>query len=329
MSAAVASVQLFSLAGLTFLAAGALAAAAVVGLWRRPLLRLAPKARHGVLASLALLPLLSAVALSFTVSLPSLVSLAFPELDHCATHDDGHAHLCFVHLPSAPVSVTALCFLTFCGTYLGLRCLLLAVPLYRGCRLVRALASTGTPLVEGVTLIESERPLCMAAGLGARRILVSRGLWAAIGGPERAVVLAHERAHLRRRDALVTSALRLCAPLHVPSVARWLARELEIAAEQVCDEAAAAEAGDRMLVAETILRVEQMTRAAGPAPRLAGAGFGSCAVVRRVEALLAEPSAPGPQRLWRPGVVLGTLLLILGADTLHHTTESLLSLVAQ
>ena len=57
------------------------------------------------------------------------------------------------------------------------------------------------------------------------RVLLSRGLFDALSAEERAVILAHERAHVRRRDALVGSVARAVAVFHLPWVGRWLVHE--------------------------------------------------------------------------------------------------------
>ncbi len=169
----------------------------------------------------------------------------------------------------------------------------------------------------------------MAAGLIRPRVLVSRGLLEQLDEDGQAIVFEHERAHIRRRDALIASLVTFCVPLHVPGVGRWLLREIEIAAEQACDEETGARIGDRTRVAEAILAVERLAQRAPPGLVPAGAvGFGDCAVVRRVESLLADPRAP--RSLWPAGVALGLVMLamLLGSSSLHHTTESLISVIA-
>lgn len=330
MSAAAQSAQLFLLAGCTFLALGALAAAVILRLARARLVQWAPQVRHRAIVLLAALPVASALALLFSASLPSLVALVVPALDHCPAHGDGHAHLCFVHLPPEGIHGGLLLLLVFVASYAGLRLLFAAARVLRALRVVSALVKTGTPRPElGVTLVESSRPVCFAAGIVRPRVVLSRGLFQALSPEERAVVLAHERAHVRRRDALVGAVVQALAVLHLPWVGRWLVRELEVAAEQACDEAAARCVADRVSVAATILTVERAALHAGTrelAP--VAAAFGARAVERRVEALLAEPVPPQRLRwLTVPTVaVLGSSLVL--ADELHHLTESVLSIIA-
>jgi Zn-dependent protease with chaperone function len=252
VSPALSSLQLFMLAGLGFVAVGSLAAGAVVQLASRPIVALQPHVRHRVLVGLAAAPVVASGLLLFAAALPSVVSLLVPELDHCSTHDDGHAHLCFVHLPRGPLSLPALLVLVFATSHVLARWVLSGAAILRSSRLLRALGATGLPTDENVTVLETSEAVCLAAGLLRPKVLVSRGLLEQLGEGGRAVVLGHERAHIRRRDALVASLVRLCVPVHVPGIGSWLVREIEIAAEQACDEETGARVGDRTTVAETI-----------------------------------------------------------------------------
>lgn len=330
MSLAAQSAQLFLLAGVVFLALGALSAAVLVRLGGARLAQWEPRARHRALTLLAALPTVSAVGLLFAASLPSLVALVVPGLDHCPVHDDGHAHLCFVHLPHVGIHTGLFVTLVFLASYALLRAGLAASSVLRALRVVAALVRTGERRSDlDITVVETRQPLCFAAGLFRPRVLLSRGLFDALSAEERAVILAHERAHVRRRDALVGSLARALAAFHLPWAGRWLVDELEVAAEQACDEEAARCVTDRVSVAATILAVERaaqdvVARELGPV----AVAFGARAVERRVEALLGDP--PQQQSL-RPLVVsvgVAVVSVLVLAGELHHLTESVLSVIA-
>ncbi|MEN9577483.1 MAG: hypothetical protein RJA70_492 [Pseudomonadota bacterium] len=330
MSPAAQGAQLFLLAGLAFLALGTLASAALVRLCRTKLSRWEPRSRHRALVGLAALPVLTALALVFAVSLPSIIALIVPGLDHCAEHDHGHAHLCFIHLPKVGIHLGLMLGLLFLLSYAVLRALFAASSIARALRVVASLARTSEQRPElGISLIESSLPVCLAAGLLRPRVLVSRGLFNSLTRTERAVVIAHEQAHVRRRDAFVACLVRAFAVVHLPQVACWLVNEVEIAAEQACDEAAALAVGDRLAVAAAILRVERALQGGASAPSTqVAAAFGARAVTRRVEALLSDPTPPQSLRALTvaASVALGSVLLL--ATELHHLTESVLSRIA-
>src|SRR5262245_43500495 len=104
MSPALQSLTFFALAGATFMCLGSVVAATIAGAARGFLLRIEPETRHRALVLLAALPLFISGVLLLSASLPSLISIVRPEWDHCLTHDDGHPHLCFRHLPQLHVS---------------------------------------------------------------------------------------------------------------------------------------------------------------------------------------------------------------------------------
>jgi len=330
VNAVLPGLQLFALAAVTYAAIGALAVAAFLP-WLGPVLqRWEPGARHRAVVMLAALPAGSALVLLFAASLPSVLALAAPWLDHCTVHGGDHAHLCFVHLPEVGIRLGLLAALAYLVLRGAIRVARAGAGFVRAGRIVAALERSGEPSgMHDLTLVEAEQPICVAAGLFRPRILMSRGLFGLLVTEERAIVLAHERAHIRRRDIVVSAVVRGLTALHLPAASRWLRSELAVAAEQACDEEAAVEYGDRLVVAATILKVERAMRAASTGALAPVAmAFGLTAVERRVEALLGAPEPARSLRLpvaMMGGAVLAALLL---ADELHHLTESVLSLIA-
>src|SRR5262249_12585225 len=105
---------------------------------------------------------------------------------------------------------------------------------------------------------------------------------------ERRVLLAHERSHLRRghhRYIRLTELAIAALPFLSPLDAR-----LRFAIERWADEDAAAEVGDRAVVASAIARA---ALAAQPDRQL-GLAIADRGVVERVERMLAEPADRAP-----------------------------------
>jgi beta-lactamase regulating signal transducer with metallopeptidase domain len=329
MSASWGSLPLFAVALAVALAIGATAAACVVAGLRRRLLQCDPVTRHRALLLLTALPLVVGLALTLSASLPALVSLVVPSIDHCDLHDDEHAHLCLQHGPRAlaPAVLPVLGVLVALALFRVARA---GVRIVRARRLVRALVASGEDDTgRGITLVDTTLPICMVAGLRRPRIVVARELAARVEPEQLEIMLAHERSHVRRRDALVSVLARALCSLHVPSIGRWLSRELAIAAEQACDEAAARETGDRDAVAATIVAMQRAWLVHGTA-RIAtvGHGFAMHALERRVRSLLDDPVAA--RSLAVPTWCLAGLVVVTLAATsvLHHVAESALSHLA-
>jgi hypothetical protein len=239
--------------------------------------------------------------------------------DHCTLHAE-HVHLCVRHLAAAQGGAAALLAAGGAG---GLAWLLAAgaLRLGRARRAAAALAAGARAgLAPDVSLLAADAPLSLCLGALRPRILVSDGLVRALAPDAVAAVLAHERAHARRRDALRALLARACSWPHLPRVRRELLAALALASERACDEAAAEDTGDRLLVAAAVLAVERL-HAGAAAPRLLAASFGDGAVPARVEGLLAEPAPPGDARLpWLHAAVAVATAIAL-AEPFHHAVE--------
>ncbi|MEY4578532.1 MAG: hypothetical protein RL701_3235 [Pseudomonadota bacterium] len=331
MSAVAESALLFMLAAVAFVLVGSATSAGLARVVRPRAALWEPSVRHRVLVLLALSPALIALALLFAASLPSLGALFVPSLDHCLAHDDGHAHLCFIHLPSGHMRLPAVAAMVFMGSYSLLRCVLACIGLQRSARVLRTLADMGTRYdLRNMTVIETTAPFCLAAGVLKPRVLISRGLLKSLDIRDQTIVLEHEHAHVQRRDALIAAVVRAFSSLQLPDVARWIQRELEIAAEQACDERAALAVDDRIAVAEAILSVEHMLQSeASRELGIVALAFGESAVSRRVESLLREPVAPLSLRPLGIAATFVLVGLVAVSENLHHVTESLLAALAR
>jgi len=113
-------------------------------------------------------------------------------------------------------------------------------------------------------------------------------------------VIAHEMAHVRRRDPLVAMLAHVnrCLFWFHP-LAWWLEQALEAAAEHACDEAAVRMTGAREAYAQTLLDMAQLVSRHGRRVAWRGAGMdGRGRLGRRIDHILnASPSvAASPRR---------------------------------
>jgi hypothetical protein len=96
------------------------------------------------------------------------------------------------------------------------------------------------------------------------RIVITSGMLRALSGPERDVLVAHERSHAAASHYLFTSAARLAAAAN--PLLRPVAAQVCYTVERWADERAATATGDRPLTARAIARAALATSAA-PADR--------------------------------------------------------------
>lgn len=160
--------------------------------------------------------------------------------------------------------------------------------------------------------------------LAPGRVLCLPGWCLDLPDDEARAVLGHELAHLRRRDpawrllAAVVKALLWPQPLN-----RVALRRLDLLAELACDAAAAAPAGQRLALAQSLLRCAEALKAGRPGPVLAcgAAGQGSPLLARVRRLLRPEAEAPRERRALRWGLLVGMLatLVALPAVVVSHT----------
>lgn len=237
---------------------------------------------------------------------------------HCAELP-GWWHLCILH-PWSSAGLLAPAAIS----------LVLIAPgmLLRGLRLLRE------PLGHGggaePRLLPLGQPVVLLHGWLRPGLMVDRELWNTMQDGDRAVVVAHERAHLVRRDPAVLMLLRVLAlplpgPLARPFLQSWLDH-----AERQADQGAATEVGDALLVAEALVRTARGSVGARP---LALSWTGA-SLEDRVQALLvgadtdedADPVAPDAS--WVDALLIGMfgLAAATAAPWVHHQLEHLLNL---
>jgi Zn-dependent protease with chaperone function len=140
------------------------------------------------------------------------------------------------------------------------------------------------PTAGGLAVLDDPVPAAFALPGAPGRIVVSSGMLRALSADERRALLAHERAHLKRRHHLFLLVLQLSASVH--PLLRPVARTGGFALERWADEEAVEAVHDRSLVARAIARAALVTKGAS-APRLAAT---SGPVPERVSALLSPPA---------------------------------------
>ncbi|WP_035841883.1 M56 family metallopeptidase [Kitasatospora azatica] len=204
----------------------------------------------------------------------------------------------------------------------------------------RAAAAVGLPTAgpgrpapgHPLAVLDDDRADAYALPGRPGRIVVTAGMLRALPAPERAALLAHERAHLTSRHHLFLAAAEYTAVLH-PAL-RQLRTPLGFHLERWADEDAARSVGDRAVTARAVGRA---ALAAAKAPRrdrpLLAPAAATGPVPRRVAALLSPhrgtpPDSVGRRRRTVAALALTACLAVSAAATadatrdLHHAVES-------
>jgi len=278
--------------------------------------RLAASARADLAFAAGLLP-----AAAGTVVLAGLAAAATIGPEHCLSHLH-HTHLCPVHFPHARTAATVPGLFFLCALLLRGARLLRAERRLAG--QVRELTALGHPdgAAPRLVRIPTQRPVCLTAGILRPRVLVSQGFARALPPCELEAAVAHEDAHVRRRDPLALLLLSLAGLAAPPSFVRAVLAVYRPAVEEAADAEAAREAGNAATLASALVSVARLSLRA-PAGAL---GIGEPSLEVRVRRLLE----PGGQRTAAPrmlavavalGLAAAALSLALSAP-LHHAVES-------
>jgi beta-lactamase regulating signal transducer with metallopeptidase domain len=317
--------ELAALAYLTFALGIAGTCVVLYPLLRKRLNRWAPADRANWTFAFCAAPGAGALILTVLCFLPSLDAPWWHLADHCSAHGNDHPHLCFTHLPTNQVTCAGLAALGLLGSVI----VALAIDLARTTRLGRELR-TALGHCNRAGDIESSQPLAATIGVLRPMVVISSTLRNHLREEFLAIVLAHEHAHVQRRDPLRRMVARLSSLFYLPPIRSLLLRDLHLACEQACDEEAANRSGDRLLVARALIAVERLLagQQAALALPIGASAFGDTGITSRVNALTNDPVPRA--RLCLPVVSFGLLVaLTTAADSIHHTTETLLGFIAR
>ena len=170
---------------------------------------------------------------------------------------------------------------------------LLLAALTRAVRAVRAIVIAAktcrrlSPAAGGLVVIEDLEPTAYAVPGFSGRIVVSTAMLRTLSAVERRALLAHETAHLRYRHHVYTQLTDVAVAAN--PLLRPLRAAVGLAVERWADEAAAAETGDRHLVARALARAGvARSRVRAPLPSAALAAADTNLAVR-IRALLEPP----------------------------------------
>ena len=196
----------------------------------------------------------------------------------------------------------------------------LAVGAYRAGRLLSEYRTLRVDDAVPIHVARSERPYAVTLPGRGGQIVISSAMVELLDERERRIVLAHEAAHARYRHDRYLLAAEMGAAL-VPPL-RGLSKRIGYSIERWADDVAAAECGDRSLVAVTLGKVALLSQ---PMPR-GVAGFAGLGVASRMHALLQPPVAVPGQRqtamVWSALAVTAIAVLY----QLHHLERLLTAL---
>lgn len=289
---------------------------------RRKLEALAAAAQARILLGAALLPALVCIAVMTAALAPSFGWI----IDHCteapALH--AHPHLCAAHHVGAVPASTLIVLGTLLVLQFGFRTAQLVRGFFNANITTRALEAASRDGDDGYRVLPFEQPQAFVLGAFRPELFVTAGLLSDTHSRHLAPVLAHEHAHVNRRDPLRSLVSTLALAFHLPGVAGLVQKRLAQAQEMAADAEAARELGSASRIAEALVQLARAQRSS-LAPGLAFTGSN---VEARVAMLLDDrPRADQPRcASLLVAAAVSCALLGLSADTVHHGVEIALGL---
>lgn len=268
-------------------------------------------------------PLWLPVLLLCAALLPGVLDSIWGGMDHCLTHGTGHHHLCLVHPPHIAHQSTMwgvgafMLLLTALGAARHGRKL---VAQWHTTRALLGWRKATHALGDDIQVIVLDEPLACVTGWFSSTIILSTGFLERCQATTLEVVLAHERAHIARRDTFWSTFDRAMALVCVPRLSTPLLRQLTLAQEQACDQRAAHAVGSRVAVAQALVEVASLSMTVPQGTH----SIMSSVLETRVHCLLESPASHTPyQRVTRALQVSlgGGALLWLGASPCHAVLE--------
>jgi Zn-dependent protease with chaperone function len=278
------------LAWLFFAGLAALLSALLYPKVRNALTRLPCQIRSNILTLWLLSPAFMGLLLAFFGLMPSWMDSHEIATEHCSTHTNGIAHLCWfdpiVHFSAAiwVTGISVLASVMLFNAYKGIHLLIKHWHFQTTLRLI------GQPdRQRGVFRIASDHFFVFSSGLFTPYAFISSRLLEQLSAKQLDVVLAHEQAHCQRHDVLRCLCLSLAALFHFSRTRQQLLGDLELAHEQICDVAAVQKVGDRFFVAETIVDIARKLNTPLPERDIGVIAFNGSHIDIRIHQLLEQP----------------------------------------
>lgn len=239
--------------------------------------------------------------------------------DHC--HGDCGDHVPLVNSPW--LAGVGLCLLAVLVAGLAVH---FSLSLSRGIRMRRQLKLLTTP-DQGFQRVNSGVVAVFTLGWWQPEVYVSTALLSNCQDQDLSVILAHEKAHLTRRDNLALLLVKVFTCMLPRRLQQDVLADMHLLCEQACD-FASAKRHKPVQVAETLVRIGRLLKSQRPPQAAITTHFDGSDLALRVQALLAISQR---KRLagWQLGLLLTLTLILLycALSPLHHGVEWLIELL--
>src|SRR5262249_7219132 len=157
----------------------------------------------------------------------------------------GPADFCLEQGDLAHPSISLLLLFSFFFSRVAILGFRFATDVRRAANANRAFQGASAGAFAGCRVLPVEEPQAFVLGMLKPRVYLSRGLLATLHPDDLRLVLAHEKAHARRRDPLRRFVAAVGLLFHLPGIATMLNRRLARSQEITADAEAANKVDER------------------------------------------------------------------------------------
>lgn len=255
-------------------------------------------------------------------------------------------HPCLIPLARAPGGDALLTAFAWLALLLALAAILRAAIAMIRSHLLRGMVLASGARLEAdpaVWEIEAATPMSFTAGLLRPVMVISTALSDRLSEAELRAVIAHERAHCRRRDNILRALAKICATLTALTPTAWFYRSRLVSAlEEAADDEALRQGVRPADLQAVLVAMERVARRRPREPSLASLLIPAPAAPesrrRRLEALADHTPSTGFSRGRAPaiiaattGIVVVAVLMIIARqpvdDGLYCAAEQIISTV--
>src|SRR5262249_766146 len=170
----------------------------------------------------------------------------------------GPADFCLKQIDSSHPSISLLLLFSFFFSRVAILGFRFATDIWRAANANRAFHGASAGTFADCRVLPVEEPQAFVLGMLKPRVYLSQGLLATLHRDDLGLVLAHEKAHARRRDPLRRFVAAVGLLFHLPGIAAMLNRRLARSREMPADADAAHKMEERPRLAEALVRFARL-----------------------------------------------------------------------
>ena len=279
-----------------------------------------PKSKIFLLRSFGVMPIIGAMIIGVMVSIPALNHNSLLPIEHCHSSIDCVVEVATHMITFSEFSVISLMLLVFFNAaFQALKQCLRSKKILNNIELVSIKKDD-----LNIHLLETKKPLAFSVGMLKPISVISSGLINQLNSKQLHIICRHEAIHVQYKDSAFKWALKLVSLFHFPVVKRTLLKAHASALEFRADQEVAKAVKSKVMVAETILKIQRIMGSTTEKEALCQ--FLGSEIEQRIHFLLSTNQC---HHLTNKTIVRFALTIIicslLGSVPLHNAVEILLT----